>query len=149
MFEHSRVERVLGQTESEKSMRKVFTIFILSAIIGLCSAAVSAQRPVRITFAKGQKTKVITGTMNGYRSIRNYVIRVRKGQVLTTEAVKQYITIGVEAPPGSDYEQDMAADCHDRNEVTPTAAGDYQISVTECKKADAWRGTFKFRITVK
>jgi hypothetical protein len=130
-------------------MRKIFTVFIVCAIIGLCSVAASAQRPVRITFTKGQTTKVITGTLNGYKSVRNYVIRVRKGQVLTTRSVKNYITIGVEAPRGSNYEQDMAADCHDRNEVNPTAAGDYQVSVTECQKADRWRGTFKFKITVK
>jgi hypothetical protein len=130
-------------------MRSLWAAFFALMIIGLCTFTAPAQRPVRITFAKGQTTKVITGTMNGYKSIRNYVIRVRKEQTLTTESVKKYITIGVEAPPGSNYEQDMAADCHDRNEVNPTAAGDYQISVTECKKAEPWRGTFKFKIKVK
>jgi hypothetical protein len=130
-------------------MKSFFTAFLLLAVIGLCSAAASAQAPVRITFTRGQTTKVVTGTMNGYKSVRNYVIRVKKGQTLKTEAVKNFITIGVEAPPGSNYEQDMAADCHDRNEVNSTAAGDYKISVTECKQADPWHGTFKFRITVK
>jgi hypothetical protein len=109
----------------------------------------SAQRPTRITFARGATSKVVTGTLNGYRSHKTYVIYVKKGQTLTTEAVKNFITIGVEPPPGSTYEQDMAADCHDKNEVSPTARGDYRITVTECRKADPWRGTFGLRVTVR
>lgn len=109
----------------------------------------SAQRATRVTFARGATSKVVTGTLNGYRSHKTYVIYVKKGQTLTTEAVKNFITIGVEPPPGSTYEQDMAADCHDKNEVSPTARGDYRITVTECQKADPWRGTFKFRVTVR
>lgn len=129
---------------------KKLTLGLLAAIIflGLISAA-SAQRPTRITFARGTTTKVITGTLNGYGSHRDYVIRVKKGQTLTTESVRNFISIGVEAPPGSNYEQDMAADCHDKNEVSPTARGDYKITVTECRKADRWRGTFRFRVTVR
>ena len=115
----------------------------------LMTAAASAQRPIRITFARGATSKVITGTLNGYRSHKTYVIYVKEGQTLTTEAVKNFITIGVEPPPGSTYEQDMAADCHDKNEVSPTARGDYRITVTECRKADRWRGTFKFKVTVR
>ena len=121
----------------------VFAFVMLSA----CSIAASAQ-VTRIHFAPGATSKVITGTLRGYRSHRTYVIYVKKGQTLTTEAVKNSITIGVKAPPGSTYEQDMAADCHDKNEVNPTARGDYRIRVTECRKADPWRGTFKFRVTV-
>lgn len=132
---------------------RYFRGFVLSSIAAsfLCilAASASAQRPTRITFARGTTTKVVTGTLNGYGSHREYVIRVKKGQTLTTEAVRNFITIGVEAPPGSSYEQDMAADCHDKNEVSPTARGDYRITVTECRKADRWRGTFKFRVTVR
>jgi hypothetical protein len=123
----------------------VVAIFLFLTLTG----AAAAQRPTRITFVRGATTKVVTGTLNGYRSHRTYVIYVKQGQTLTTEAVKNYTTIGVEAPPGSTYEQDMAADCHDKNEVSPTARGDYKITVTECRKADRWRGTFKFRVTVR
>ncbi|MGH7782824.1 MAG: hypothetical protein ACREO5_03135 [Candidatus Binatia bacterium] len=127
--------------------------FVLSLIVALflsmLAASASAQRPTRITFARGATTKIVTGTLSGYRSHKTYVIHVRRGQTLTTEAVKNFITIGVEAPPGSTYEQDMAADCHDKNEVSPTARGDYKITVTECRKADRWRGTFRFRVTVR
>jgi hypothetical protein len=129
---------------------KKLTLGMIAAVLFLTfTVAASAQRPIRITFARGATTKVVTGTLNGYRSHRTYVIYVKKGQTLTTEAIKNYITIGVEAPLGSTYEQDMAADCHDKNEVSPTARGDYKITVTECRKADRWRGTFKFRVTVR
>ena len=130
-------------------MKKLILIIFAAAILSVSTVAASAQSVTRITFAHGATSKVVTGTLNGYKSHRTYVIRVKKGQTLTTEAVKNFITIGVEAPPGSTYEQDMAADCHDKNEVNPTARGDYKITVTECMKADRWRGTFKFRVTVQ
>ena len=130
-------------------MKKLTLTIVFVLTFFAFTVAASAQRPTRITFAHGATTKVVSGTLNGYRSHQTYVIRVKKGQTLTTEAVKNYITIGVEAPPGSTYEQDMAADCHDKNEVSPTARGDYKITVTECRKADHWRGTFKFRVTVR
>lgn len=129
-------------------MKKLILIAFAIATLSICSAAISAQ-VTRISFARGATSKVVTGTLNGWKSHRTYVIRVKKGQTLTTEAVKNFITIGVEAPPGSTYEQDMAADCHDKNDVSPTARGDYRITVTECKKAVRWRGTFKFRVTVQ
>jgi len=129
-------------------MKKLILIAFAIATLSICSAAISAQ-VTRISFARGATSKVVTGTLSGWKSHRTYVIRVKKGQTLTTEAVKNFITIGVEAPPGSTYEQDMAADCHDKNDVSPTARGDYRITVTECKKAVRWRGTFKFRVTVQ
>ena len=54
-----------------------------------------------------------------------------------------------ETPPGSTYEPDLAADCHDRHTVQPTAKGDYKIRVTECRKADAYHGRFSFRVRVR
>src|SRR5438552_6256705 len=101
-------------------MKKLILIAFAFATLSICSVAASAQ-VTRITFAHGQTSKVVTGTLRGYKSHRTYVIFVKKGQTLTTEQVKNQITIGVEAPPGSTYEQDMAADCHDRNDVNPTA----------------------------
>src|SRR5258708_26865716 len=129
-------------------MKKLILVTFAFAMLSIGSVAVSAQ-VTRIHFAPGATSKVVTGTLSGWKSHRTYVIYVRKGQTLSTESVKNFITIGVKAPPGSTYEQDMAADCHDKNEVNPTARGDYRITVTECRKADRWRGTFKFRVTVQ
>lgn len=129
-------------------MRKIILIAFTFVMISICSAAASAQ-VTRIHFAPGATSKVVTGTLHSYKSHRKFVIRVRAGQTLTTEDVgKHPITLAIKGPPGSNYEQDMAADCHSHNEITPTAAGDYKITVTECQKADPWRGTFKMRIKV-
>lgn len=131
-------------------MRK-FGLFILAFIVmSICSASASAQRPTRISFIPGSTSATVASTLNGYKAHKTFIIKVKKGQTLTTENTgKNYITISIEPPPGSTYEQDMAADCHDKNEVTPTTAGDYKITVTECMKADRWKGTFKFKVSVR
>jgi hypothetical protein len=130
-------------------MKKLILLTFAFVVLSICSAAVSAQA-TRINFRRGATSTVVTGTLTGYKSQRTFLIHVRKGQTLKTENVgSNQITIGIDAPPGSTYEQDMAADCHDRNEVSPTAAGDYKITVTECMKADRWRGTFKFKVSVR
>jgi len=129
--------------------------FIAAAVLALMTFAVASatyaqRRPARIKFARGATEKTVTGTLSSWKSKRTFVIRVRKGQTLTTENTgDNYITIFITPPKGSHYEQDMAADCHDRNDVEPTAAGDYLITVTECKKTDPWKGKFKFLITVR
>lgn len=118
--------------------------------MSLMSTDIFAQKTTAIRFARGTHQSTVTGTLSGYNSSRTYTIRVAEGQTITTENVgKNYITISIEAPPGSTYEQDMAADCHDKNEVTPTVAGVYKITVTECQKADPWKGTFKFKVTAR
>ncbi len=130
----------------KKLLLITFTFFVLS----LLSTAALAQKPTRINFARGTHQKVVTGTLSGFKSSRTYLIRVGKGQTLTTENTgSNYITISIEAPKGSTYEPDMAADCHDKNEVDPTAAGDYKITVTECMKADAWKGSFRFKVVAR
>ncbi len=119
-------------------------------IIAAGTAAVPAQKPTRITFTRGKSAKVITGTLSSYKQKRVFVIRVKAGQEMRIENVgKNYISIWVEGPPHSGYEQDMAADCHANNEISPTAEGDYTLTVQECQKADPWRGTFRFKVTVR
>lgn len=132
-------------------MKNVFTIAVLALMaFGSVTETYAQKHPTRIKFARGATEKTVTGTLSSYRSARTFVIRVRKGQTLTTESTgDNAITISITPPKGSHYDQDMAADCHDRNEVTPTAAGDYVITVVECTKADPWKGTFKFLVTVR
>ena len=131
-------------------MKKLLFVTFAFVVLSICSAAVLAQRPTTIKFARGTHETVVTGTLSGYKSSRTYTIRVGEGQTITTENVgKNYITISIEAPPGRDYDQEMALDCHDKNEVTPTLAGVYKITVTECGKADPWKGTFKFKVTAR
>jgi hypothetical protein len=112
-------------------------------------SGVAFGQKTRIKFAPGKTSAVVTGTLSGYKSKRVYVIHVRAGQTMTTENVgSHHITLAIEGPPGSNYEQDMAADCHSTNEINPTDAGDYTITVTECMKADRWKGTFKLKVAV-
>ena len=131
-------------------MKKIFLVIFTATLFSILSMTAFGQATKRINFVRGTHETVVTGTLNGYKSSRTFLIRVGKGQVLTTENVgDNSITISSTAPPGSTYEQDMAADCHDRNEVTPTAASDYRITVTECLKADAWKGKFKFKVVAR
>jgi hypothetical protein len=120
-------------------------------LIAMCfSITMVAQRSVRIKFARGAENKVVTGDLNGYRSSRTYVIRVRDGQTLSTKQVgdDHQITIFITNANGEDV-GDSDASCNNRREVKPTDAGDYRIRVVECQKADSWKGQFKFRITVR
>jgi hypothetical protein len=51
------------------------------------------------------------------------------------------------APTGEEV-GDSDASCNDRREIASTTAGDYRITVVECRKGDPWRGSFRFRVTV-
>lgn len=130
---------------------KNFTPIALAAFLFIISASSAfGQKPVSINFPLGTHETVVTGKLNGYASSKTYVIRVGKNQTITTEDVgEKPITITIVAPKGATYEQDMAADCHSRNEVTPTVAGTYRITVTECGKADEWKGKFKFKVVAR
>ncbi len=128
---------------------KTVTKFMIAIAISIVFSTIAFGQNTRITFKPGATSKVVSGTLSSYKSQRTFVIKVKKGQTLTTDNDgDNAVTIGIDAPKGSTYEQDMAADCHSHNEVNPTAAGDYKITVTECQKADPWKGTFKFKVTV-
>ena len=128
-------------------MKNLKNIFVSLAII-LTIALPAFAKPTRIKFKKGATSAVITGTLSSYKSQRTYVIRVREGQILAIEDIGGHaISIYIKGPDGS-FEQDLAADCHGMSEMT-TAKGDYILTVEECKKADPWKGTFKFRVVVK
>lgn len=130
-------------------MKTTLRILIIAAAIAALSAVAFGQSQ-RIKFARGATSAVISGSLNGYKSKRTFVIRVRSGQKLTTAQVgNNAITVDIKPPAGSTWEPDMAADCHNRHEVEPTDAGDYILTVTECQKADAWRGKFRLRVTVR
>jgi hypothetical protein len=128
--------------------------FVIAAVFFSCLILVAletaAQQPTRITFARRATTAVASGTLNGYRSSKTYVIRVREGQTLRTEQFgdRHDITIYIKNPSGENV-GDSDASCNNRREITPTEAGDYKIRVVECQKADPWRGTFRFRVTVR
>ncbi len=130
-------------------MKKIAISIFAVMIVGLAVNAASAQTAKRITFKRGATSATVTGTLNGYTQKRVFVIRVLDGQTMKTENTgNRSISIFIEGPAGSGYEQDMAADCHANNEVMPTVAGDYKFTIQQCTKSDPWKGTFKFKVTV-
>jgi hypothetical protein len=146
---HSQIRKA-GLPFFEANMRNISLISI-GAILLLFSSASSAQTVTRIKFVRGAVRANVSGTLNGPRGKRVYVIRVREGQTLKTEQVgdsPRRITIFVKDPSGNDV-GDSDASCNSRREISPTEAGDYRIEVVECLKADPWRGRFTFRVTVR
>ena len=132
-------------------MRKIFQIFALAVILFVTATFAFSQQ--RITFKRGVKQTVVTGNLNGYKGKKVFVIRVRRGQTLSTEQIKnnsssRYITVSIKAPNGESI-GDSDASCNNRKEISPTDAGDYRIEVYECMKADAWRGTFRLKVRVE
>jgi len=131
-------------------MSRYALAILMSGIICLGSSLVLAQKTTRVRFTKGATKATISGTLKGYRSRRVFIIKVRAGQTLSTTQVgdSHDITIYIKDPAREDV-GDSDASCNNRREITPTDAGDYQITVVECQKADAWKGTFRLRVTVK
>ena len=114
-------------------------------------AAKPASKVERIKFARGAVSATVTGKLSGFDDEKSYVLGVGKGQKLTVEQVNDdanYTTVGVVAPNGEEA-GDMVANCNNHREIPKTSAGDYTIRVTECMKADPWKGSFKLKVTVK
>lgn len=125
----------------------------MAIFLSLASGAVFAQTAKRVRFDKGATSKIVSGKLNGYKSQTSFIVKVREGQTLNTEQIKSeaslhYITVSITNPSGEEV-NDMDASCNNLQEISPTAAGDYTITIYECKKADAWRGGFKLKISVK
>ncbi len=121
-------------------------LLILGVLI-LTALTVNTFGQQRIKFKRGATKTVVSGKLNNYKGVNNYVIRLNAGQTLSISS-NRYITLGVSDPSGEDP-MDYAADCHGRLEISPTLAGDYKFSVVECRKADPWKGTYKLNITAK
>ena len=130
----------------KRACRSIFFIALMSVSVGLSSA----QKATRIRFARRATSAVVSGSLRNYRDKRVFIIRVNPGQTLQTTQVgnSHHITVFIKSPSGEDV-GDSDASCNNRREITPTEAGNYQITVVECQKAEPWRGQFKFRITVR
>jgi hypothetical protein len=130
-------------------MKKLILFSIVALTFTFAASTGSAQRATRVNFARGARSTVVTGYLSNYKQSKTFLIRVRRGQSMKIEGIgNRAVSTFLEGPPGSNYEQDMAADCHSRADVDRTDAGDYKLTVQECSKADAWRGTFKVKITI-
>ena len=137
-------------------IRKLIRLQVMLCVVAVslfAAADVFAQKASRIKFKRGAHSAYVSGTLSGYDSKRLYLLRVRSDQTLNTEAIgisqgNHYITIYITSPSGEPV-GDSDASCNNRREIAPTEPGDYRIEVVECQKADPWRGSFRFRVTVK
>lgn len=123
-------------------------VLILLAFIAVPD--IYGQKSQRITFKRGAKSAVVSGSLSSFKGQKVYVIRVRAGQILRTEPIGSHppITIAVLDPNG-EIAADSDASCNNRKQTESTVAGDYKLIVTECRKADPWRGSFRFKVWVE
>jgi hypothetical protein len=131
-------------------MRMLSRLIAAAFFVMALSFAASAQKATRVTFAKGATSATVSGQMSGFRTERVYVIRVLPGQTLSVEQADRSkpVTIYIQDPTGEDA-TDMDLSCHSKHTISNTLRGDYRITVTECKKADPWRGTYRIRFSVR
>jgi hypothetical protein len=122
-------------------------IIAVVSILIVLSASVFAKPATRIKFAKGATKVIVNGKLSSYKDLEKYVVRLRAGQRMQISG-NRYITLSVFAPNGEDV-TDRAANCNGTADISPTVAGDYKIEVTECLKADAWKGNYKLTLKVK
>jgi hypothetical protein len=126
-------------------MKKTLS-FVLILIVFSTSAFA---RPIkRIKFAKGATEIVIAGQLNGFKDLQVYLINLRDDQNFTVEGIgNNRVSISVTGPGGEDV-NDYAADCHSDFNLPKTKKGDYKIVVTECMKADPWKGSFRIKVSI-
>lgn len=112
----------------------------------------SAQQKVTpIKFARGATTATVTGKLSGFNEEQQYSIAVKKGQTLKVEQINpdnKRTTIWLTDPKGGDA-SDADLSCNNKKQIEPTIAGTYLIKVSECMKADPWKGRYQLKITVK
>ena len=134
--------------------KKSLQITIVLVFVFLFSTAVSAQKAARINFYKKATAAIVSSRLRNFKDKKVFVIKVRRGQTLRAEQIKtpltalHYVTVSLKNPAGETV-GDANASCNNRKEITLTAAGDYTITVYECQKADAWRGRFSLKVSVK
>ena len=130
-------------------MKKLILPLLFVTVLFLGAKVASAQNPTRIHFKRGATSALVTGHLSGFGGRKVYLLKVRRGQRLrVANASNRHITISIRDPRGSDV-GDSDASCNDHKRAYPTRAGDYRIVVTECRKADPWRGRFRFRVSVR
>jgi hypothetical protein len=106
----------------------------IAAIICLGSAA-AAQQPIPITFARGQSSTALTGTIKGDES-RNYTVDARAGQTLTVtlKSTRGAAEMNVWAPGNETALSVGSPDPYRFSTVLP-ASGRYRIQTYQMRAA--------------
>jgi len=108
----------------------------------------AAGHPIkRLNFPTGATEATFTWTMNGFDDKQVVLIDMRAGQELRIEDIGDNpVTLSVCDPDGENVD-DYDLSCHGRFKLEKTKKGDYTVFVTECKKADPWKGEYKLKVT--
>ena len=130
-----------------------FFSLMMFALVSSMSVAMAEGRALikPIKFARGASSALVKGTLSGFGSEQVYSIAVRQGQVMRVEQLNsghQPTSLWLTDPQGEDA-SDADLSCNNKKRVSPTLAGTYIIRVSECMKADPWKGTYVLKITVK
>lgn len=125
-------------------MKKLFVVTLMLIVL---SANVFARPVKRIKFAKGATKTIVSGQLNNFKDSQVFVINLRAGQTFSIEDIgDNRVTISVSDPSGKNVD-DYDASCHGNFQMPKTIKGDYRIKVTECMKADPWKGAFKIKVS--
>lgn len=114
-------------------------------------ANANASKVEPIKFAKGATSAIVTGKLSGFDDEKTYSIAVGKGQAMSVEQVNpgdKRTSIWLTDPKGGDA-SDADLSCNNKKQVKPTLAGTYIIKVSECMKADPWKGIYAIKVTMK
>jgi hypothetical protein len=128
-------------------------VLIAVVFVFLVSGEVSSQTAKRIEFYRNSTDATVSSSLRSYKDRKLYVVKVRQGQTLKIEQIKdnsaaRSITVSIKNPSGK-IVAGSDSSCNNRQEIAPTVAGDYTITVYECLKTDARRGRFRLKVTVK
>ncbi len=125
-------------------MQKIIPVFL---VVLMFSSLTFARPAKRITFAIGATKTTASGKLKGFKDSQVFLLKLRANQKLTVLS-NDSVTITITDPFGNDV-SDMDLSCNRNKVVKPTVAGTYRITVTECKKADPWIGTFRLKVSVR
>ena len=99
--------------------KAIVTTFLFAGIFVFCNS-VQAQQPVRIEFAKGKISKVITGNTGSYGT--TYVVRARSGQKIVLKLLPTS-SVGIKVEHDGRFGQQLL--------LRETRGGTYEVGLEE------------------
>jgi hypothetical protein len=135
------------QSRGQATLATYFKPLAFAAIICLGSVA-AAQQPIPVTFARGQSSTALTGTIKGDES-RNYVVDARAGQTLTVtlKSTRGSAEMNVWLPNGDTALSVGSPDPYRFNKVLP-ASGRYRIQTYQMRAAARRGETASYTLTI-
>ena len=127
-------------------MKKIISAILLVVFLLAAQSVFAKPATRRITFRPGATHATVTGRLRGIRDVAWFVIRARRGQHMTVNIDGAGATRGVVYFPNGGQDGGPGGTIFDD---TLPANGDYRIRVNESQMAEAWRGKFKLRVSIK